>query len=59
MLAGRLIRAARDVLDEYSKFGIVQRLNAASNLCDTKSAIQDPQDVGKLENFEGGQRPWH
>jgi len=32
MLSGRLIRVARDVLEDYSHFGVIERLNAASVL---------------------------
>lgn len=43
MLAGRLIDIAKDILDEYSQFKIIQHLETASNLSATRGQINEPQ----------------
>jgi hypothetical protein len=43
MLAGRLIRAARDILGEYGKFRIIERLNHASTLSANRGGPQAQQ----------------
>jgi hypothetical protein len=46
MLAGRLIRAASDILGEYSKFKIVEELNVALSLSAQRT---DPQNQAYIE----------
>jgi hypothetical protein len=41
MLAGRLIRAARDILGEYSKFKIIDQLNVAISLSAQRADAQN------------------
>jgi hypothetical protein len=41
MLAGRLIRVAKDILDEYAHFQLSERLQTASNLSAGRSNTQD------------------
>jgi hypothetical protein len=54
MLAGRLIRAAKDILSEYSHFTISQKLGEASNLATRRADLNDQQYL----NFAGQLRAW-
>jgi hypothetical protein len=50
MLAGRLIRVAKDILGEYSQFQIIEQLTAASNLSSRRGQPQ-PQYVQQARSL--------
>lgn len=45
MLAGRLIRSAKDILDEYSRFKISEQLAAAANLSSRRGSLEGQQYI--------------
>ena len=45
MLAGRLIRVAKDILDEYSRFQISERLQTASSISANRGSTTDTQYI--------------
>lgn len=51
MLAGRLIRAAKDILDEYSRFKISERLQSASNISASRANTQDARYVPQVQEL--------
>jgi hypothetical protein len=51
MQASRLVRIAKDILDEYRKFGIIQLLNEASQLSAQRGAQNDSQYNQNRQNL--------
>lgn len=51
MLAGRLIRAAKDILSEYSRFTISEKLNEASNLSARRGEMNDQQYINQARQL--------
>jgi light-regulated signal transduction histidine kinase (bacteriophytochrome) len=51
MLTGRLVRAVRDILAEYSEFNIMDLLTEASNLSTQRAALQPPQYTQRAQQI--------
>jgi hypothetical protein len=51
MLAGRLIRAAKDILGEYHHFTIDDKLNEASNLSARRGQMPDLEYINQARNL--------
>lgn len=51
MLAGRLVRAAKDILTEYSEFGIVQFLEEASLLSAQRGQLPENQYIQRATSI--------
>jgi hypothetical protein len=51
MLAGRLIRAAKDILGEYARFNIGERLPAALNLATRRAQMSDQEYINQAHQL--------
>jgi hypothetical protein len=51
MLAGRLIRAAKDILSEYSRFTINEKLSEASNLSGRRAQMTDQDYINQARQL--------
>jgi hypothetical protein len=51
MLAGRLIRAAKDILSEYARFNVGERLPAALNLATRRAQMSDQEYINQARQL--------
>src|ERR1700722_8281844 len=52
MLAGRLVRAASDILSEYSRFKISELLDTAASLSSRRGQLNDQQYSNEARNIK-------